>query len=84
MDELEAVERLVRRARQEQPSARDVTGAVLAGIRAGRPAGVLPLSVVAAVASLAAAVVLALAIHNASAGVDPEAALFPLVEVMQP
>jgi len=84
MDELEAVERLVRRARQERPSARDVTGAVLAGIRAGRPAAVLSLSVVAAVASLAAAVVLALAIHTLSAGADPQAALFPVVEVAQP
>jgi hypothetical protein len=84
MDELEAVERLVCRARQERPPARDVTGAVLAGIRAGRPAAVLSLSVVAAVASLAAAVVLALAIHTWSAGADPEAALFPVVEVAQP
>ena len=84
MDELEAVERLVRRARQERPPARDVTGAVLAGIRAGRPAAVLSLSVVAVVASLAAAVVLALAIHTWSAGADPQAALFPVVEVAQP
>lgn len=84
MDELEAVERLVRRARQEQPPARDVTGAVLAGIRAGRPATVLSLSVVAAVASLAAAIVLAMALHTWSAGADPQAALFPVVEVAQP
>jgi hypothetical protein len=84
MDELEAVEKLMRRARLEQPPDRDVTGAVLAGIRAGRPTAVLPLSVVAAAASLAAAVVLALAVQGASSGADPQAALFPTVEVTQP
>lgn len=84
MDELEAVERMIRRARQDRPPARDVTGAVLAGIRAARPAGILPLSVVAAVTSLAAAAVLALALHSGVLESDPQAALYPTVEVAQP
>jgi hypothetical protein len=76
MDELEAVDRLVRRAMDEPAPAAEATGAVLVRIRARRPAGILPLSVVAAAASLAAAVILTLAIHTYSADVDPQAALY--------
>jgi len=81
MDELEAIEQLVRRARRERPGAGDVAPAVLDGIRAGRPAVILPLSLVAAAAAVAAAVVLALAIQAWMAGADPQAALFPSLEV---
>jgi len=84
MDELEAIEQLVVRARRERAPAGDVAAAVLVGIRAGRPAPVLPLSLVAAGAALAAGVVLTLAVHAWSSGTDPQAALFPVVEVMQP
>jgi hypothetical protein len=86
MDELEAVDRLVRRAKDEPAPAANATGAVLRRIRAGRPAGVLPLSLVAAAASLAAAVILTLAIHTYSAGADPQAALYAysVVEATQP
>ncbi len=37
MDELEAVERLVRQARKEQPPATDATGAVLARLADAAP-----------------------------------------------
>jgi hypothetical protein len=86
MDELEAVERLVSRAEDERPLAADATRAVLARIRAGRPASVLPLSMVAVAASVAAAVVLALAVHAWSAGADPQAALYSysVAEANQP
>ena len=81
MDELEAVENLVRRARREQAPATGVTDAVLARLRAGRRAPILPLSIVAAAAAVAAVVILALAIHAWPAGADPQAALFPTLEV---
>jgi hypothetical protein len=83
MDELEAVENLVRRARQERPPATDAADAAIRRIRsgAGRPARVLPLSVLAAAAAVAAAVILALAVHAWTAPADPQAALFPTVEV---
>jgi hypothetical protein len=81
MDSLEAIERLVRQARREQVPAVDVAGAVLEGVRARRPASVLPLSVVAAGAALAAAVILALAVQAWTTGADPQAALFPTLEI---
>ena len=85
MDELEAVQKLASRARHETPpTGRDVTAAVLAGIRTRRPASVLPLSLVAATASLAATIVLVVAVYSVSAGADPQTALFPVVEVAQP
>jgi hypothetical protein len=84
MDELGAVERLVRQARKERPPAGDVTGVVLGRLRTKRPASLLPLSMMAVAASLAAFVVLTLAIQTWSAGADPEAALYTVVEVPQP
>jgi hypothetical protein len=83
MDDLEAMENLVRRARQERPPGTDAAAGALRRIRAsaGRPVRVLPLSLVAAAAAVAAAVVLALAIHAWNASADPQAALFPTVEV---
>ena len=81
MDELKAVENLVRRARREQAPATGVTDAVLARLRAGRRASILPLSLVAAAAAVAAVVILALAINAWTAGADPQAALFPTLEV---
>ena len=81
MDELEAVENLVRRARREQAPATDVTDAVRARLRAGRQVPILPLSIVAAAAAVAAVVILALAIYAWTAGADPQAALFPTLEV---
>jgi hypothetical protein len=84
MDELEAIERLAGRAREERPAVAVNAVAVLAAIRAGRPLTVLPLSFVAAGAALAAVVVMTLAIHAWSAGVDPQAALFPILEAAQP
>jgi hypothetical protein len=81
MDELKAFEALVRGARRETPPAFDVGGAVLAGIRAGYPPRLLPLSIMAAVTAVAAAVVLALAIHAVVSGSDPQTALFPMLEV---
>jgi len=83
MDELEAMENLVRRARQERPPATDAAAGALRRIRAGagRPVRILPLSLVAAASAVAAAVVLALAVQAWTASADPQAALFPMVEV---
>ncbi|MBM4017472.1 MAG: hypothetical protein FJ288_03945 [Planctomycetes bacterium] len=84
MDELEAVERLVRQARREAvPPPAGAAEGVLARLRAGagRPLPILPLSMLAAAAAVAAAVVLALAIQAWTAGADPQAALFPTLEV---
>ena len=64
--------------------ATDATGAVLARLGTPRRSGLLPLSLVAAAAALAAAVVLALAIQVWSAGSDPQAAFYSVVEVTQP
>jgi hypothetical protein len=82
MDELEAMERLVRAARQDRPPATDAAEGVLDRLRAGRPpVRVLPLSVVAAAAAVAAVVILALAIQAWTEGADPQAALFPTLEI---
>ena len=83
MDELKAMEKLVRLARREHPPATDAAPAAIARIRAGvvRPVRVLPLSVLAAAAAVAAAVILVLAINAWTAPVDPQTALFPTVEV---
>ena len=84
MDELEAIERLAFRARHERPPAGDVAAAVMWRLRTQRPASLLPLWVVAAVSSLAAGVVLALVLQAGSAGVDPHAAFYTVVEATQP
>ena len=82
MDELEAIEKLARQARAEQPPEVRVGAAVLETIRAGRPVRILPLSLVAAAAAVAAGVVLTLAVHAwTSEAVDPQSALFPSLEV---
>lgn len=83
MDDLEAVENLVRRARQERPPATDAGAGTILRIRGrrGDPVRILPLSLVAAAAAVAAAVVLTLAVHAWNASADPQAALFPTVEV---
>jgi len=83
MDELKAMENLVRLARQERLPATDAASGAIERIRAGavRPVRVLPLSVLAAAAAVAAAVVMVLAIHAWTAPADPQTALFPIVEV---
>ena len=82
MDELEAIEKLARRAREERPPETHVEAAVLKGIRAGRQVRILPLSLVAAAAAVAAGVVMTLAVHAwTSTAADPQSALFPSLEV---
>jgi hypothetical protein len=82
MDELEAIEKLARRAREERPPETHVEAAVLETVRAARPVRILPLSLVAAAAAVAAAVVLTLAVDAwTSTAADPQSALFPSLEV---
>jgi len=84
MDEMKAMENLVRLACRERPPETDAAPAVLARLRAGaglRTGRVLPLSVLAAVAAVAAAVILVLAIQAWTAPADPQAVLFPVLEV---
>ena len=61
----------------------NVASAVLARLRAARPTPILPLAIVAAGAAIAAVLIVAIAAHAWMTGVDPQAALFPTLEIAQ-
>jgi len=83
MDELETIEKLTKRARSDGPPPVNVASAVLARLRTARPTPILPLAIVAAGAAIAAALIVAFAAHAWMTGVDPQAALFPTLEIAQ-
>jgi len=81
MDELEAIERLALKARQETPPVAGVGARVMARIGAPRRLGIVPLSLFAVVSAAAAAVVLAVGIYFYFKASDPMTQLFAPLEV---
>jgi len=71
MDELEAIEQLVGRARDETPAVGSISGRILTRIRQAAPSRVIPLSVFAAVSAVAATIALALGAYLWLSASDP-------------
>lgn len=81
MDELEAIERLALKARQETPAVLGVGARVMARVRAPRRVGIVPLSLFAVVSAVAASVALAVGMYFYFKASDPMTQLFAPLEV---
>jgi len=81
MDELEAIEQLVTRARCEAPQVGSISGQIAARIRQTAPSRVIPLSVFAAVSAVAATIALALGAYFWLTASDPLTELYAPLQV---
>ena len=81
MDELEAIERLALKAREERPPVAGVGAGIMARVRAPRTVGIVPLSLFAVVSAIAASVALAVGMYFYFKASDPMTQLFAPLEV---
>jgi len=83
MDELESIEQLVSRARDEAPQVGSISGRILARIRSSAPSRFVPLSVFAVVSAAAATIALALGAYFWLTASDPMTELYAPLQVGQ-
>ncbi|MDP6545374.1 MAG: hypothetical protein QGH60_15420 [Phycisphaerae bacterium] len=81
MDELEAIEKLVARARQETPAANSIADGILTRLHHSPPSRIAGLSVFAVVSAVAATIAMAIGAYLWFASPDPLTELYAPLQV---
>ncbi|MBT3200265.1 MAG: hypothetical protein HN350_10135 [Phycisphaerales bacterium] len=81
MDEINAIEKLVERAKQDTPDVRSVADGILSRMHHAPPVRITPLSVLAVASAVAATIALALGTYFWMASPDPLTDLYAPVQV---
>ena len=81
MNELEAIEKLVARARQETPAVDPIADGILARMHHSPPPRIIPLSVFAVVSAVAATIAMAIGAYFWLASPDPLTELYAPLQV---
>lgn len=81
MDELEAIEKLVSRARRETPFVNSIADGILTRMHHSPPPRIVPLSVFAAVSAVAATIAMAVGAYFWLASPDPLNELYAPLQV---